>query len=187
MNAEPHWQDVAGSVHGRIPRILWKWIRLGSSMTRMLERGFGQAIQVCVLNEATGPLLADEARLLGTRRTSAQVREVLLQAGGRTVLAARTVYFRRRRRGNDELAALGNRPLGELLFSRGEPRWLRRQSAQLAPQAPAFSAMRRAAGDIRHPCWARRTVYLYGSQRLLVTEIFLPPLLRQRISFSSFS
>ncbi len=187
MNAEPHWQDVAGRVRGRVPRDLWKWIRLGSSMTRMLERGFGHAIKVCVLNDATGPLLADEARLLGTRRTSAQVREVLLQAEDRIVLAARTVYIRRRRPGQGELAALGNRPLGELLFSRGEPRWLRRQFARLAPQAPAFSAMRRAAGDVRHPRWARRTVYLYGSQRLLVTEIFLLPIMRQRISFSSFS
>ena len=186
VSDEQRWHEVAGRLPRSAPLAVRKWIQLDSSMTRMLQQCFGNEIQLHVLTNATGPLLRDEACLLGTKKTCGHVREVVLHGGGETVMAARTVYTRRQRGGHDALAALGNRPLGEWLFSKGPPRRLLRKFAELAPHMPAFSTVRRAIGDIRRPCWARRTVFLFASQRLLVTEIFLPALLRQRFPVAIF-
>lgn len=180
------WRDVTERLPCGVPAAVRRWIQLNSSMTRMLQQCVGAAIQVRMLADTSGPLLADEARLLGTKRTCGHIREVLLQGGGEALVAARTVYTRRQWNGCSELASLGNRPLGELLFSQGEPRRLRRQFAEMEPRAPAFSMVRRAIGDVHRQCWARRTVFLFASQRLLVTEIFLPTLLRQRFPVSIF-
>jgi chorismate--pyruvate lyase len=159
------WRDVALPLPSGMPAQARRWIRLDTSMTRALGRRFGAGIRVVVRCDGPGMLLPDEARLLGTRKARGQVREVVLRIGECSLLVARTVHASRRLRAHAALASLGSRPLGELLFTNGTPR---RRQRQYAPVA-----LRRAMGSSQH-CWARRTVYLYERQRLLVTEIFLP-------------
>ncbi len=138
-------------------------------MTRALGDRFGTGIRVDVRCDGPGRLRPDETRLLGTRKARGQVREVVLRVGECRLLVARTVYVSRQLRAHAALATLGNRPLGELLFASGKPRRRQRQYARMKLRLE----VRLVA--VREPrCWARRTVYLFARQRLLVTEIFLP-------------
>ena len=117
------------------------------------------------------------AEALATReswRRLALVREVTLMDGDRPMVYARsiiprTVLVGRYRR----LANLGQRPLGELLFSdpgvrRGDTHLLR-----LSPNAPLYAAAE-ARTPIRLPeLWGRYTLFYIHKRPLLVTEIFL--------------
>lgn len=145
-------------------------------MTQALAARFGPDIEVVLHAGGCGRLAPDEARLLGTRRRHGQVREVRLRAGRTGLLAARTVYVSRRLRTHPTLVGLGSRPLGELLFVGVRPRRKQRQYARRVPVRIQPEGRPGAVG--RRCCWARRTVYLYERQRLLVTEIFLPAMLR---------
>lgn len=133
-------------------------------MTRALVKRFGPAIRVAVRRDGRGMLQPDEARLLATRKLRGQVREVMLRVGERGLLVARTVHVARRLRAHAVLATLGKRPLGELLFARGKPRRRQREYAQVRLKFRVGAGRR---------CWARRTVYVFERQPLLVTEVFL--------------
>lgn len=165
------WRDAALPLPRGMPAQARGWIRLETSMTRALVGRFGPSLRVAVFHDGRGRLQPDEARLLGTRQRRGQVREVLLQVGERWLLAARTVHVARRLRAHAVLATLGKRPLGELLFACGKPLRRQREYAQVS--------LKPRAGAGRH-CWARRTVYLYERQPLLVTEVFLPEMVRRR-------
>jgi len=99
------------------------------------------------------------------------VREVLLESAGiagMPVLAARTVAPVATLEGvGAGFARLGNRPLGELLFThpavvRGEIQWTR------------LSRRHWRLKESVCPRWGRRTLYEVGGLPLLVNEFFLP-------------
>lgn len=158
------WLDALPPLPSWVPARARCWIRLQTSMTRALQERFGPGMRVDVRFDGKGRLRADESRLLGTRKLRGQVREVVLRIGERELLAARTVHVSRRLASHAALASLGSRPLGELLFAAGKPRRLARQFARLRLR------LREAARGV---CWARRTVYVFERQRMLVTEAFL--------------
>lgn len=162
------WRDGALPLPSGMPAQARRWIRLESSMTQALVERFGPAIRVAVCRDGRGMLPPDEARLLGTRKLRGRVREVVLRAGERSLLVARTVHVARPLRSHAALTSLGSRPLGALLFAGGKPHRVRREYGQVS--------LRLGAGR-RQRCWARRTVYVFERQRLLVTEIFLPVVL----------
>jgi len=161
MRAAQRWHKVSRRLPSWVPPRLRSWIGLNSSMTRALQQYVGDDIRVRVLREGTGSLLPDEARALGSARRIGHVREVALQTDDRVWLLARTVYFRRTHGERHALRSLGTRPLGELLFAGGVPRWSLRECATLPTHAPLFALIRRAGGRVRPPCWTRRTVFLF--------------------------
>lgn len=118
---------------------------------------------------------ADESERLGIRRGRlAWVREVVLHADGRPVVFARSVLPAGSLRGAWRFfAKVGGRPLGAALFA--DPRIRRGTLAyrRLDMRHP----LRRAAGDA---LWARRSLFLRRGKALLVTEVFLPEILRLR-------
>ena len=97
-------------------------------------------------------VLVREVRLLGCGQTWVHAR---------SLIPATTLTGRHRK-----LAHLGNRPLGEVLFS--DP-GMQRGDIETA-RVPLYSADSRA--------WARRSVFMLDHKPLLVSEVFLPPLLR---------
>ncbi len=151
-------------------------------MTRAIARHIGHPVRVHVLCDGRGRLLPDEARLLGARASHGRVREVVLDAGGRPLLAARTVHVSRRLQCHPGLLALGSRALGELLFEHGKPQYLHRQHALTGRGSTLGRLVCRATAGASNvcracrACRARRTVYWFERQPLLVTEIFLPAL-----------
>lgn len=147
-------------------------------MTLALQQACGAKVDVQVLCDTPGDWYAGERALLGTADSAGHVREVLLHCDQQAKVAARTVYGESgpTHGALSSLRTLGTRPLGDLLFASGQPQWLTREWGTLDERSPLFSLVRRAIGETRDPCWARRTLFLYEGTRLLVTEIFLPPM-----------
>lgn len=103
------------------------------------------------------------------------IREVRLHCGRETWVFARTLMPMRSLRGPlRALTRLGRRPLGEVLFSDPTTRRLRVEVARITPRHHLFA---HATVHLRRPpaaIWGRRTLFLYGGERILVNELFLP-------------
>jgi chorismate--pyruvate lyase len=103
------------------------------------------------------------------------VREVELRCNGVPWVFARSLIPAVSLRGAARrLSMLGDRPLGELLFS--DPA-MRRGSIQVARLLPRNRLFKAATGRMMHvpgEIWGRRTLFYLADQRLLVNEIFLP-------------
>lgn len=106
---------------------------------------------------------------------SALVRQVLLCRGdtplvyARTVIPATTIQGAQRRYAN-----MGTRPLGAMLFA---DRTMRRESVQVALLPISHVAHQYAESD--EDVWGRRSVFRVSDRPILVSEYFLPELLRQ--------
>ncbi len=175
----PCWRDASFGLPKPVPPYVRAWILLDTSMTRALQQTFGPEMSVQVVHDSSGSLLADERTLLNTTDQAGHVREVVLWCGRQSRLVARTVYVSSKLRAHQELNSLGSRPLGELLFARDTPRWLKREFTVIEAHMALFALVRRAPGTADTPCWARRTVFLLEHEHLLVTEIFLPAMFSQ--------
>ncbi len=180
MSGPTRWHDASGRLPGWLPDRVRPWVALNSSMTRALRQHVGDALQLHVLRDETGAFLPDEALALGTGKLRGHVREVVLGDGQRPWITARTVYTRYLPGQRHSLSKLGTRPLGELLFAWGLPRWTRRECTTIRRDAALQALVRRPAGYVRQTCWARRTVFIHEGHRLLVTEIFMPAMWRRR-------
>lgn len=183
-----------------VPAAWRRWLYYSQSLTRRLEDLTQQPITVQLLQQATGRLLSDETGLLVSSqhhfktqskcrtshilanknpRAQAHIREVYLTAGSIPLVVARTVWLKNS--GTQHiLAQLGCRPLGELLFnpdhqSSSKVIFVQRQIMQLKPGFP-LHALAQSAQTRRtlQPYWARKTLYQFYDEPLIVTEIFLP-------------
>lgn len=148
-------------------------------MTKRLERVTGKPISVTVCRDAPGSLERSEQSFLKTENFSGQVREVVLSADGVEFMVARTVFVSRRLRRAETLRALGCRPLGALLFSRGHAKWRRRDFTRLTPRLPIWRCVQANVPGSPKGAWARRTLYLLYGAPICVTEVMLPSLLRR--------
>lgn len=105
---------------------------------------------------------------------SALVREVLLCCGdvplvyARTVIPSVTIQGARRRYAN-----MGNRPLGAMLFA---DRTMRREAVQIAKMPAEFAAQQYVKN--KEEVWGRRSVFRVSGKPILVSEYFLPQLLK---------
>lgn len=145
----------------------------GSLTARIQARG---RFAVRVLYQGLALPTRDEAAALGIAAgTRAWVREVALSCDGQVVAFAHTVLLRQTRGPLTRwLARLGNRSLGSLLFShagfgRGELRFKR-----LDTHHALFEAARATLETSKRTLWARRSLFAFGRQSVLVTEVFAP-------------
>ncbi|MFT6917043.1 MAG: chorismate--pyruvate lyase [Motiliproteus sp.] len=139
----------------------------GSLTARLITLSAGD-FRVEVVAQGWGRPNLSEARALRIDpRLLVLVREVRLLGCGqpwvhaRSLIPATTMTGRHR-----QLAHLGDRPLGELLFSDQGMQRGTIETAQVPLYAPGTKA------------WARRSVFLLDHKPLLVSEVFLPALLR---------
>ncbi len=173
----PAWHGADRLHRERVPAALRPWVLARGSLTAQVRGRCPQAFNLRVLRQRVGVPRADEARALGLgpgRRVL--LREVALRCGGQPLVVARTVIPLTSLRGRQRrLAALGRRPLGQLLFTD--------RSARRGPYALAYLTLRQA-GVLRPPAsgrvWGRRAVYHLGGMPLLVSEFFLPALVDAR-------
>lgn len=174
------WRPLTPSCAGLLPRAVWPWVRLESSMTQKLTERVGQSVRVNLMRQDRDSLHPDERILFQPRKRKGYVREVCLYSGGARLLAARTVMVSDRLAGRAELASLGTRPLGELLFRDGRAaKWTLREYALIGPASPLYPQVRQCTGRRLLPCWARRSMFVLEGESLLVTEIFLPSMLER--------
>ena len=123
----------------------------------------------------------DESALLGIKpKQLALSREVYLCADGKPVVFAHSACAGPRGAWH-ALRALGNRPLGALLFSHPQ---VIRQPLHYQTLHPHHPLYRRATAQLTEPprcLWARRSLFYLHNEPLLVTEVFLPEILKLQL------
>ena len=148
------------------------WLRDRGSLTERI-RGQG-SFAVRLLRQELALPTRDEALVLGVNaRMLVRVREVALLCNGEAVVFAHTVLPCHPRGPLTRwLARIGSRSLGSLLFadpgfSRGEINCKR-----LDARHPLFWPARKVIGGAPKALWARRSLFRFGPQSVLVTEVY---------------
>lgn len=161
-----------------LPAGLSVWLFDAGSLTRRLRQACCGRFRVQVLGEYWARPLLSEAQLLGVEpRRYVWTREVQLFCDEQPWVFARTVIPPATLRGRGRrLQQLGDRPLGEVLFT--DPR-AQRGAVQIARITAAQHLHRRAFGalaELPAVIWGRRSLFRIDGRPLLICEIFLPGL-----------
>jgi chorismate--pyruvate lyase len=171
FESEPKWIFPARSICKNLQPDLKSWLNESESLTQRLRNQF-ENIRVQVLFEKQETPFLTERRILNLpEQRYCLVREVVLLSNqtplilARTVIPAKTLQISQ---GN--LARLGSRPLGEILFSAPS---LEREPLGITKIEQNLWAIDFA---ISEPLWGRRTKYSICGQPMLVSEFFLPSL-----------
>jgi chorismate--pyruvate lyase len=155
------------------------WLVDGGSLTRRLQRRCPDFFVERMRQLDARPNVDETQLLCATPRRLALLREVRLHCGGKPVVFAHSILPHKSLRGPWlGLAHLGNRPLGGQLFA--NPKVVRTplEYKKLHRHHPLH---RRATAHLQSPpeaIWARRSVFRLGAVAILVTEVFLPQVLK---------
>ncbi len=155
------------------------WLSDAGSLTARVA-GHCRWFSVDLVRQALARPHRDEVRALGIpRRERAWVREVVLRADGRPVVFAHSVLPRENVRGAWRLfAGMGGRPLGAALFADPGIRRAPLEFRRLDGRHPLWQAAARIVGPLRGELWARRSLFYRRGKPLLVTEVFLPDIVK---------
>ncbi|MBI3902352.1 MAG: chorismate lyase [Nitrosomonadales bacterium] len=154
------------------------WLHDHGSLTRRIQQRCKQ-FAVHPVRSGLARIAHDEAALLGIApQQLAYSREVFLYADAQPVVFAHSACAAQHLRGAwAALGGMGNKPLGAMLFAhplveRGPLRF-----KALAMHHPLY---RRTALPVGAPprLWARRSLFTLHGAPLLVTEVFLPAILK---------
>lgn len=180
----PHWVavDYASILH--IPDNTRDWLVDSASLTlrikKFCRRNKKGGFSVKLLRQGMAIPSNDEVqRLRLLSRRYALIREVLLLCGDTPVIFARTVIPIKTLTGPQrQLGHLGNRPLGEFLFSQPG---LHRDAMEVAVLKnghqlfdSTLSSLSEQSQAMPSEVWARRSVFCLREKPLLVAEVFLP-------------
>jgi chorismate--pyruvate lyase len=177
LDAPPAATEVGflWSAFGELPRLtasaeLQSWALERGSLTRRLRERWADT-RVQVLSEALTPPLPHESLALGLAADEAAwVRCVVLRGGERPRIYARTVIPNWHPNNPwAEVQALGEQPLGELLFTLPD---LSRSDFEWALNAPWPESLAQASAD-QPEVLARRCTFVRQRAPLLLTEVFL--------------
>ena len=174
------WRDKALRTTESAPII--DWLRDRGSLTARLQTKGSFAVRL--LRQELAKPTNDEIQALGLTRTcKVRVREVALMCDGEALVFAHTALSSKPR-GAMSLwfARLGTRSLGALLFAhagfiRGTIN-CKRIDHRHALFGPAINALHLAAAP-PSALWARRSLFTYGKQSVLVTEVYSPQISTQ--------
>jgi chorismate--pyruvate lyase len=170
---EPQWRENRCGIRHQLPTAVQSWTFETGSLTQRLRRTYGSSVKVSVLwQQWQTPFRTEQKRLQLPLHLRALVREVLLHADGKPLILARTVIpedtitF-----AHSNLAKLGTRPLGEVIFA--YPKLARLQLDVSLINKDGWLSATRDLANIDQAVWGRRTVYGLQHQHLLVSEFFL--------------
>ncbi|MBA2690004.1 MAG: chorismate lyase [Burkholderiales bacterium] len=155
------WLTYAGSLTGRI---------IARANEFAVERRFQGACR----------LAAEESQLLGLAgKRRAHVREVVLLADQVPVVFAHSVAALGDLKGAwRAVGRLGTRPLAAALFASPRVRRFPLEYRKIGPHHYLYARMAAAGIEAPATLWARRSMFCLRNRPLLVTEIFLPAILR---------
>jgi chorismate--pyruvate lyase len=176
---EPRWHPVDGALRRRVPTDLRDWLIGTASLTARLRALYGRGFHVRVRSQRwLRPAFSERAALGMADHRVAIVREVHLWCVNEPVVFARTIIPAEALEGpGRRLAHLGARPLGALLFADHR---IVRKNLELARIDPSHAVHASATGGRDgESLWGRRSVFLVRGQPILVSEIFLPAILRE--------
>ncbi|MDO8465690.1 MAG: chorismate lyase [Gallionella sp.] len=155
------------------------WLRDRGSLTQRIQQRCARFV-VRGVRSGLARIALDEAALLGVASPHlAWSREVFLYADGIPVVFAHSACARQHLRGAwSAVGSLGNKPLGALLFAHP---LVERRPLHYKALRSTHHLYQRAAAVLDHPpgrLWARRSLFYLHDAPLLVTEVFLPEILR---------
>jgi chorismate--pyruvate lyase len=164
-----------------VPVAMAPWLFDKGSLTRRILLHCENKFRVEVLSQQWQRPLLNEALRLGVHPEHfALIREVLLYCGEEPWVFARSVLPRKTLTGPHRfLSKLGNRPLGEILFS--DPN-IRRDALEVAcikQGQRMFNCATQSLKQVPESVWARRSVFYLHKKSLLVNEVFLPAILKK--------
>lgn len=177
FNQEPLWLENRPGTRHKLPAYVQSWIYEPGSLTQRLRNTYGNAIAVKILSQHWQTPFLSERRLLKLpEHQYSLVREVLLHADGKPLILARTIIPAETIKvAKSNLAHLGNRPLGEVIFS--YPKLARMAMDITLVKPAAWSEAVLDMCSINQSIWGRRTVYAIKHREMLVSEFFLPGVL----------
>ncbi len=156
-----------------IPARVNDWLQESGSLTLRLKNSLNGDFDVSVEGEGFSPVFSQDAdKLQQDRQVDMFVREVVLSLAAKPRVFARTTIPEASLQSLQQLAMLGKKPLGDIIFSYPE---LTRTSLdiarvgvqQLLPKALVLLGQ-------ENVIWARRSVYDIKGHRFIVSEFFLP-------------
>ncbi|MDD5227936.1 MAG: chorismate lyase [Methylococcales bacterium] len=168
---EPRWLQTNHVIRKTLPLHLQSWLNESESLTQRLRNQFENITVHVLFERQKSPFLTERRLLKQTEQRYCLVREVVLLSNQTPLILARTVIPEKTLKitqGN--LARLGTRPLGEILFSAPS---LERKPLGIALIKPNQWV---SSLQISTPLWGRRTQYSIYGQPMLVSEFFLPSL-----------
>jgi len=156
-----------------------QWLHDHGSLTKRIQQRCSK-FEVTNVYNGMSMCSRDEMDVLHIpRRQHIYTREVFLHADGKPVVFAHSVVSAQHLRGAwHTLQHLGNRPLGALLFSHPLVQRSPLHFCALKSDHPLY---RHAVKTLDNPpakLWARRSVFALHGAPLLVTEVFLPDILK---------
>lgn len=169
-------ENRPGTRH-RLPENVQSWTYEAGSLTRRLRCCYHDRVTVKVLwQQWRMPFLSERKRLKHAEHHYAFIREVLLHNDGKPLILARTVIPAGTIKvARSNLAHLGTRPLGEVIFASPRLERLEMDVALLKPSL--WTPVALVEAGIKQPIWGRRTVYAIHDRQMLVSEFFLPEVL----------
>ncbi|MEH6504511.1 MAG: chorismate lyase [Cycloclasticus sp.] len=172
---EPVWRAVEQWRSGEVPECELNWLLEPNSLTQRIKNTFQAPFSVSVEGEQwANPFLADAECLKQPADCSALIREVLLKVGGQAYVFARTTLPKEVADELQELTRLGNKPLGEVIFSYPDLRRIRLDLATINVAQLSKAMQAKLVGQTA--IWGRRNSYQINQQTFIVSEFFLPAL-----------
>lgn len=168
------WLSMAEFYKTQPEDSLYRWLSEYGSMTlHLLHVGLGQ-LKVSVISSQKAALFKEESLFLDLpQRRWAYVREVIMHVDnspwmyGRTIIPEATFNA-----GAGQLKLLGDSPLGKVLFDNKKSA---REFIEIAKISPEHHLFPQSVDGREHPyLWARRSLFSFNTQPILVQEVFLP-------------
>ncbi|MDE2599185.1 MAG: chorismate lyase [Rhodocyclaceae bacterium] len=164
-----------------LPAVLRAWLCETGSLTQ-------RVVSICtetrpfslqLLKRGFAPAHRDELPLLGLH-DRARVREILLKRGEAPLVFAHSVISHRDLRGAWAiLDGIGGRSLGSILFHDHTVKRGALHFRRIDRRHPLFAKALPWCGDARpSELWARRAVFERRGRPLIVTEVFLPAVMK---------
>lgn len=171
----------APHLRAQLPQPWRSWLLETGSLTQRL-RMLSPMFTVQVLQQTWRGAFYDEQQFLNFPKPPTRIRQVYLCCAQQPVVFARTVMPQRSLRGQQghNLQHLGAQPLGEILFSQPRRPRMQLQVTTLFAAHPLYrlATHHLTAENLPTHLWARRSLFHLAGKPLLVTEVFLPSLLK---------
>jgi len=173
------WKKLSAIQPEDISEEIFFWLKDDGSLTKKLIDHCQNNFSVTVIKQEKLIANEDELDILNIAKDDAVlIREVELNCAKDVWVYARTVIPESSLVGRAaSLANLNDKPLGAVLFSNPTTQRQVTQYACLVEGSGLYASAVLSLDNKPDQLWARRTLFIYESQPLLVHEVFLPKLI----------
>lgn len=155
------------------------WLIENGSLTARLQQCYADFFVKPVNVSVKKPVFEEAVLLNVSSHVDAQIREVLLFGNTRPLVFAHSVLPRKSLHGAwRDLGKLGSKPLGAVLFANTSVKRTPLTYKKLSANHALFQAAANHLAEKPDFLWARRSIFSLNCASIMVTEIFLPELIK---------